>query len=50
MAQWLPNPTRHHEVAGSIPGELPERKGNTCLYKDLYAWSSHRGAVVNESD
>ena len=20
MAQWLTNPTRHHEVAGSIPG------------------------------
>ena len=20
VAQWLTNPTRHHEVAGSIPG------------------------------
>ena len=23
VAQWLPNPTRNHEVAGSIPG-LPQ--------------------------
>ena len=23
MAQWLTNPTRNHEVAGSIPGLAP---------------------------
>ena len=23
MAQWLTNPTRNHEVAGSIPGLVP---------------------------
>ena len=23
MAQWLTNPTRNHEVAGSIPGLTP---------------------------
>ena len=23
VAQWLTNPTRNHEVAGSIPGLVP---------------------------
>ena len=33
MAQWLTNPTRNHEVAGSIPGL--EGSGVKDLVKDL---------------
>ena len=33
MAQWLTNPTRNHEVAGSIPG--------------LAQWANHPGVAVS---
>ena len=57
MAQWLTNPTRNHEVAGSIPGLahwvwlassiLLEIHS---LLKNIFTWSSRRGSVVNESN
>ena len=28
VAQWLMNPTRNHEVAGSVPGLAPGVKGS----------------------
>ena len=31
MAQWLTNPTRNHEVAGSIPGLAQWAKGPVLL-------------------
>ena len=34
MAQWLANPTRNHEVSGSIPG-LAQRIKNPVL---LWLW------------
>ena len=30
MAQWLTNPTRNHEVVGSIPG-LAQRVNRSCV-------------------
>ena len=40
MAQWLTNPTRNHEVAGSIPG-LTQWAGNLAL-----PWAVMEAAVA----
>ena len=49
MAQWLTNPTRNHEVAGSIPGLTQARlKIRRCreLWCRLQAWLGSCVAVA----
>ena len=60
MAQWLTNPTRNHEVVGSIPGLVSVGEGSgiavscgvggRCGSSSALLWLWHRPAAVVRFD